>query len=197
MGTLRHVRRGGRAEWRYVHEENAHDISLEQRLPVILPRAVLETASECTAVYLRLQPHSTGSYVSGKTKQDPLCYSHKCDQTRHESTHAGDNEHSMAEPLASASLGGGHVHVLKGACSHGGDGDCDCEKRGGLRGKDWPDEDVECGLSTVAGGHGVRLSTSAGRGVVVVCECRPPASKVAPIVEDGPCARARRAACDR
>ena len=131
----------------------------------------------------------------GKTKQGQLCYSHKCDQTRHESTHAGDNENSMAEPLASASLGGGHVHVLKGACSHGGDGDC--EKRRGLWGKDWPDGDVQRGLSTVAGGHDARLSTSSRRGVVVVCEWLPRPFEVAPIVEDGPCARARRAACDR
>lgn len=83
---------------------------------------VLENAGMCKVVDLRLQPYSSGSYVSGKTKHDKLCDSHKCGQTGHESAHAGDDNDGVAEPLASAALDGGHVHVSKGACSHDGDG---------------------------------------------------------------------------
>lgn len=53
---------------------------------------------------------------------DKQCYSHECGQTGYERAHAGDNNDGVAEPLTSASIDDGHVHVWKGACSHGGGG---------------------------------------------------------------------------
>lgn len=73
------VREGSRVEGRGVHEEDAHDISLEQRLAVVLAAAgsVSEQVSSLsrtrtrtrTSHYLRLQPHSSGRHVSGQAKQ--------------------------------------------------------------------------------------------------------------------------------
>jgi hypothetical protein len=108
---------------------------------------------------------------------DELCHSHECSQTGHERAHAGDNDDGVAEPLPSASFDGGHVHVWKGACSHGGDG---VLRRGrGAGGKNKPCGDVQRGVSTAAeAGHGVRRSQAPG---VVLWSClRVPSSLSSP-----------------
>jgi hypothetical protein len=64
MGTLRSVSGGGVDQIVYLHEQNAHDISLKQRLSVVLSTTDLEIAGMREVVDLRLQPYSSGSYVS-------------------------------------------------------------------------------------------------------------------------------------
>lgn len=109
-----------------VHEEDAHDISLEQRLAVVLAAvgsvSVQVSSMSRTSHYLRLQPHSSGSCVSGRVKQSTADDSHEGHEARHEGTHAGGNDDGMAEPLAGAAFNEGRVHVLDDACSHGRDG---------------------------------------------------------------------------
>lgn len=65
MGTLCDVSRGAVLEAMYPHEEDAHDIALEQRLAVVLPAVVLEGARMRNMHHSRLQPNSSGNYVSG------------------------------------------------------------------------------------------------------------------------------------
>jgi hypothetical protein len=54
MGTLRSVSGGRLIEMADVHEQNAHDISLKQRLSVVLPAMALENAGMRAVVDLRL-----------------------------------------------------------------------------------------------------------------------------------------------